>query len=179
MHTNLKSRAITEVWDFESSTSKAINSFGDLEYWSPVLFLVDPNFCPNFPFPVWGEWYSVSNCTTSCSRVRQIPGNHKLYLEKGFKVESRNCTNERNDFNCRESTRDYARVNLDKDPSKLQNIRQNVECNQNICSGQSISVFLYSIHTFLKKLHWKDNANFRICYWKRRDLQMFISRLEW
>ena len=85
----------------------------------------------DFPCPVWGEWYSVSNCTTSCSRVRQIPTNHELYVEKGVKVENRNCTNERNDFNCK----DYARVNLDKDPTKLKSIRQNVECNQNICSG--------------------------------------------
>ena len=29
----------------KTSTSRTIDSFEDKDYWSPVLFLVDPNFC--------------------------------------------------------------------------------------------------------------------------------------
>ena len=51
-------------------------------------------------------------------------------------VESRNCTNERNHFNCK----DYANVTTSSDPKieqmKFESIRQDVKCNQNVCSGQ-------------------------------------------
>ena len=47
-------------------------------------------------------------------------------------VESRNCTNELNHFNCK----DYASVTTDSDPMKFDSIRQNVKCNQNVCSGK-------------------------------------------
>ena len=35
----------TEVWNFEMKTSRTYNSFKSTEYWNPILFLVDPNFC--------------------------------------------------------------------------------------------------------------------------------------
>ena len=97
-----------------------------------VLFILKIKFSNNFPCPLWGEWYALSNCTTSCSRIRQVPTSKALYKETGLMVESRNCTNERNHFNCK----DYARTTTDKDPLKLENVRQDVICNQNIiCSG--------------------------------------------
>ena len=34
-----------EVWNFETKTSRTINSFKSNEYHVPLLFLVDPNFC--------------------------------------------------------------------------------------------------------------------------------------
>ena len=34
----------TEVWNFETKTSRTYNSFKDREYWNPILFLVDPKF---------------------------------------------------------------------------------------------------------------------------------------
>ena len=89
-------------------------------------------FSGDFPCPVWGEWYAVSNCSSSCSRVRQILPEKKLYIESGLMVENRNCTNERNHFNCK----DYANVTTDSDPMKFESIRQNVKCNQNVCSGE-------------------------------------------
>ena len=46
-------------------------------------------------------------------------------------VEQRDCLNEQNHFSCK----DYARVNGDSDPEKEKNVRQKVECSQNICSG--------------------------------------------
>ena len=84
----------------------------------------------DFPCPVWGEWYAISNCTSSCSRIRQISTNKELYVETGSMVEFRNCTGEKNHFNCK----DYAKVNGDRDPHRLESVRF-VRCNQNICSG--------------------------------------------
>ena len=86
----------------------------------------------DFPCPVWGEWYAISNCTSSCSRIRQISTNKELYVETNVLVEIRNCKGEKNFFSCK----DYARVNGDTDPRKLHNVRQDTKCNQNICSGQ-------------------------------------------
>ena len=39
------SSAPTEAWDLKTTTSRTINSLEDREYWSPVLFMVDPDFC--------------------------------------------------------------------------------------------------------------------------------------
>ena len=52
-------------------------------------------------------------------------------------VENRNCTNERNHFNCK----DYANVTTSSDPMKFESIRQDVKCNQNVCSGQCNALF--------------------------------------
>ena len=40
----------TEVWNFQTKTSRTYNSFKDREYWNPILFLVDSNFCN------WSFW---------------------------------------------------------------------------------------------------------------------------
>ena len=53
-------------------------------------------------------------------------------------VEARNCTNEKNHFSCK----DYARVNMDSNPMKYKNVRQNVKCNQSICSGKYKQIIL-------------------------------------
>ena len=39
------SSVTTEVWNFQKTTSRTINSFKDQEYWNPLLFLVDSDFC--------------------------------------------------------------------------------------------------------------------------------------
>ena len=40
----------TEVWNFQTKTSRTYNSFKHREYWNPILFLVDTNFC------IWSFW---------------------------------------------------------------------------------------------------------------------------
>lgn len=52
--------------------------------------------------------------------------------------ESRECIGAQNGFRCA----DFAEVNGDKDPMKSENSRQEVECNVNICSGNSLSTCL-------------------------------------
>ena len=34
----------TEVWNLKTKT-RTYNSFKDMEYWNPILFLVDLDFC--------------------------------------------------------------------------------------------------------------------------------------
>ena len=88
----------------------------------------------DFPCPIWGEWYPISNCSTTCTKIRQDPSSNELYKQSGVMVVRRNCTNERNHFNCK----DYAKLTSDPDPMKLKIFKANVECNQNICSGESL-----------------------------------------
>ena len=42
---NFRDPIPTEVWDFKTTSSRTINSFKDGEYYYPVLFMVDPDFC--------------------------------------------------------------------------------------------------------------------------------------
>ena len=87
----------------------------------------------DFPCPMWGKWYAITNCSSTCSRIRQAPLSNELYKLSGYMYLHRNCSNESNHFNCK----DYAKVTSDPDKMKLKNFI-NVQCNTNICSGESL-----------------------------------------
>ena len=100
----------------------------------------------DFACPIWSQWSAIKPCTNLCSRIRQSIKNGVvtgLYKDKELMVESRECIGEHNEFGCI----DFAKVNGDKDPMRLENFRQNItECNVNICPGNSLSTCLiYSV----------------------------------
>ena len=65
----LKFRASIEVWNFTNITSRTINSLEDDAYWSPVLFLVDPNYCVQEIYPTPVSFFTATNWPTSNSYV--------------------------------------------------------------------------------------------------------------
>ena len=64
----------TEVWNFETKTSRTYNSFKTLEYWNPILFLVDANFC------IWLLWNKKTKYFLIVSKLLHIPPYSSIQL---------------------------------------------------------------------------------------------------